>query len=69
MKGIQTRDTEDQNQSKVEQIAPEAGQNSPDTQQNGPEEQQPGPVAQPELEKTAASVVRLAGVTALTVVR
>ncbi|EMY5774953.1 exodeoxyribonuclease VIII [Escherichia coli] len=51
MKGIQTRDTEDQNQSKVEQIAPEAGQNSPDTQQNGSEEQQPGPVAQPELEK------------------
>lgn len=58
VKGIQTRDTEDQNQSKVEQIAPEAGQNSPDTQQNGPEEQQPGPeeqqpgpVAQPELEK------------------
>ena len=51
IKGIQTRDTEDQNQSKVEQIAPEAGQNSPDTQQNGPEEQQPAPVAQPELEK------------------
>ncbi|HFO7344049.1 TPA: RecE family exodeoxyribonuclease [Escherichia coli] len=51
VKGIQTRDTEDQNQSKVEQIAPEAGQNSPDTQQNGSEEQQPGPVAQPELEK------------------
>ncbi|HIB6835672.1 TPA: RecE family exodeoxyribonuclease [Escherichia coli] len=51
IKGIQARDTEDQNQSKVEQIAPEAGQNSPDTQQNGPEEQQPAPVAQPELEK------------------
>ncbi|HDK5210925.1 TPA: exodeoxyribonuclease VIII [Escherichia coli] len=51
VKGIQTRDTEDQNQSKVEQIAPEAGQNSLDTQQNGSEEQQPGPVAQPELEK------------------
>ncbi|HFS4145760.1 TPA: RecE family exodeoxyribonuclease [Escherichia coli] len=51
IKGIQARDTEDQNQSKVEQSAPEAGQNSPDTQQNGPEEQQPAPVAQPELEK------------------
>ncbi|EMQ9340431.1 RecE family exodeoxyribonuclease [Escherichia coli] len=44
VKGIQTRDTEDQNQSKVEQNEPEAEQNSPDTQQNGPEEQQPGPV-------------------------
>ncbi|MBC1011592.1 exodeoxyribonuclease VIII [Escherichia coli] len=55
VKGIQTRDTEDQNQSKVEQIAPEAGQNSPDTQQNGPEEQQPGPVMQQEVEKVCTT--------------
>ncbi|EFZ8623780.1 exodeoxyribonuclease VIII [Shigella dysenteriae] len=55
VKGIQTRDTEDQNQPKVEQIAPEAGQNSPDTQQNGPEEQQPGPVMQQEVEKVCTT--------------
>ena len=55
VKGIQTRDTEDQNQSKVEQIAPEAGQNSPDTQQNGPEEQQPGPVMQQEVVKVCTT--------------
>ncbi|EHX1969940.1 exodeoxyribonuclease VIII [Escherichia coli] len=55
VKGIQTRDTEDQNQPKVEQIAPEAGQNSPDTQQNGPEEQQPGPVMQLEVEKVCTT--------------
>nr|WP_249544180.1 RecE family exodeoxyribonuclease [Escherichia coli] len=48
VKGIQTRDTEDQNQSKVEQ-------NSPDTQQNGPEEQQPGPVMQQEVEKVCTA--------------
>ncbi len=69
IKGIQARDTEDQNQSKVEQIAPEAGQNSPDTQQNGPEEQQPAPVAQPELEKNCRVCGQTGGVTALTVVR
>nr|WP_252981331.1 RecE family exodeoxyribonuclease [Shigella dysenteriae] len=48
VKGIQTRDTEDQNQSKVEQ-------NSPDTQQNGPEEQQPGPVMQQGVEKVCTA--------------
>lgn len=51
VKGLQSRDTEDQNQPKVEQIEPELGQHSPNTQQNGPEEQQPEPVAQPDLEK------------------
>ncbi|WP_096841871.1 RecE family exodeoxyribonuclease [Escherichia coli] len=55
VKGIQTRDTEDQNQPKVEQIAPEAGQNSPDTQLNWPEEQQPGPVMQQEVEKVCTT--------------
>ncbi|EKJ4556282.1 exodeoxyribonuclease VIII [Escherichia coli] len=50
VKGIQTRDTEDQNQPKVEQI-----ENSPDTQQNGPEEQQPGPVMQQEVEKVCTT--------------
>ena len=61
VKGIQTRDTEDQNQPKVEQIAPEAGQNSPDTQQNGPEEQQPGPVMQQEVEKVCTTCSRNGG--------
>lgn len=61
VKGIQTRDTEDQNQSKVEQIAPEAGQNSPDTQQNGPEEQQPGSVMQQEVEKVCTTCSRNGG--------
>lgn len=55
VKGIQTRDAEDLNQSKVEQIEPEAEQNSPDTQQNGPEEQQPGPVMQQEVEKVCTA--------------
>ncbi|EIY1870232.1 exodeoxyribonuclease VIII [Escherichia coli] len=55
VKGIQTRDTEDQNQSKVEQNEPEAEQNSPDTQQNGPEEKQPGPVTQQEVEKVCTA--------------
>ncbi|MCM4446482.1 exodeoxyribonuclease VIII [Escherichia coli] len=55
VKGIQTRDTEDQNQSKVEQNEPEAEQNSPDTQQNGPEEPQPGPVMQQEVEKVCTA--------------
>ncbi|EMM4122687.1 exodeoxyribonuclease VIII, partial [Escherichia coli] len=55
VKGIQTRDTEDQNQSKVEQNGPEAVQNSPDTQQNGPEEKQPGPVTQQEVEKVCTA--------------
>lgn len=61
MKGIQTRDTEDQNQSKVEQNEPEAEQNSPDTQQNGPAEQQPEPVAQPELEKSCRVCAQTGG--------
>ncbi|EIX4510930.1 exodeoxyribonuclease VIII [Escherichia coli] len=55
VKGIQTRNTENLNQSKVEQIEPEAEQNSPDTQQNGPEEQQPGPVMQQEVEKVCTA--------------
>ncbi|ENB8120109.1 exodeoxyribonuclease VIII, partial [Escherichia coli] len=55
VKGSQTRDTEDQNQSKVEQNEPEAEQNSPDTQQNGPEEPQPGPVMQQEVEKVCTA--------------
>ncbi|CTU50854.1 RecE family exodeoxyribonuclease [Escherichia coli] len=61
VKGIQTRDTEDQNQSKVEQNEPEAEQNSPDTQQNGPAEQQPEPVAQPELEKSCRVCAQTGG--------
>ncbi|EEQ5227598.1 TPA: exodeoxyribonuclease VIII [Escherichia coli O146] len=61
VKGIQTRDTEDQNQSKVEQNEPEAEQNSSDTQQNGPAEQQPEPVAQPELEKSCRVCAQTGG--------
>ncbi|ELP8850895.1 exodeoxyribonuclease VIII [Escherichia coli] len=61
VKGIQTRDTEDQNQSKVEQIDPEAGQNNPNTQQNEPEEQLPEPVVQQEEEKVCTTCSQTGG--------
>ncbi|MCM5237006.1 exonuclease, partial [Escherichia coli] len=51
VKGIQSRDAEDQNQPNVKQNEPEAEQNSPDTQQNEPETKQPEPVVQQEPEK------------------
>ncbi|MCV3257617.1 exonuclease, partial [Escherichia albertii] len=51
IKGIQTRDSENQNQQETEQNAKSAEQNPPNTQQNAPEVQQPEPIAKQEVEK------------------
>ncbi|EEZ0240750.1 exonuclease [Escherichia coli] len=51
VKGIQTRDSVNQNQQETEQNAQKAEQNSPNTQQNEPETKQPEPVVQQEPEK------------------
>ncbi|ELE5776590.1 3'-5' exoribonuclease, partial [Escherichia coli] len=50
-KGIQTRDSVNQNQQETEQNDQKAEQNSPNTQQNEPETKQPEPVVQQEPEK------------------
>ncbi|ENH02456.1 putative exodeoxyribonuclease 8 domain protein, partial [Escherichia coli P0301867.7] len=51
VKGIQTRDSANQNQQETEQNDQKAEQNSPNTQQNEPETKQPEPVVQQEPEK------------------
>ncbi|EPW9226464.1 3'-5' exoribonuclease domain-containing protein [Escherichia coli] len=51
VKGIQTRDSVNQNQQETEQNDHKAEQNSPNTQQNEPETKQPEPVVQQEPEK------------------
>ncbi|MBN6450842.1 exodeoxyribonuclease VIII [Escherichia coli] len=51
VKGIQTRDSVNQNQHESERNDQKAEQNSPNTQQNEPETKQPEPVAQQEVEK------------------
>ncbi|EMX25701.1 exonuclease family protein [Escherichia coli MP021566.1] len=51
VKGIETRDTVNQNQQETEQNDQKAEQNSPNTQQNEPETKQPEPVVQQEPEK------------------
>ncbi|EGF7271585.1 exonuclease [Shigella flexneri] len=51
VKGIQTRDSVNQNQQETEQNDQKAEQNSPNTQQNEPETKQPEPVVQQEPEK------------------
>ncbi|HAV8880698.1 TPA: exonuclease [Escherichia coli] len=51
VKGIETRDSVNQNQQESEQNDQKAEQNSPNTQQNEPETKQPEPVAQQEPEK------------------
>ncbi|ELT3692767.1 3'-5' exoribonuclease [Escherichia coli] len=51
IKGIQTRDSVNQNQQEMEQNDQKAEQNSPNTQQNEPEMKQPEPVVQQEPEK------------------
>ncbi|EFC3610198.1 3'-5' exoribonuclease [Escherichia coli] len=61
VKGIQSRDAEDQNQPKVEQNGPEAGQNSPNALQNEPETKQPEPVAQQEPEKVCTACDQTGG--------
>ncbi|WP_332831766.1 exonuclease [Escherichia coli] len=51
VKGIETRDSVNQNQQETEQNDQKAGQNSPNTQQNEPETKQPEPVVPQEPEK------------------
>ncbi|EFH1579541.1 exonuclease [Escherichia coli] len=51
VKGIQTRDSVNQNQQETEQNDQKAEQNSPNTQQKEPETKQPEPVVQQEPEK------------------
>ncbi|GDO96353.1 exonuclease [Escherichia coli] len=51
VKGIETRDSVNQNQPESEQNDQKAEQNSPNAQQNEPETKQPGPVALLELKK------------------
>ncbi|EOP4131713.1 3'-5' exoribonuclease, partial [Escherichia coli] len=51
IKGIQTRDSVNQNQQETEQNDQKAEQNSPNTQQNEPETKQPEQVVQQEPEK------------------
>ncbi|EIP7100006.1 3'-5' exoribonuclease [Escherichia coli] len=55
VKGIQTRDSVNQNQQETEQNDQKAEQNSPNTQQNEPETKQPEPVAQQEPEKVCTA--------------
>ncbi|EOY1127909.1 3'-5' exoribonuclease [Escherichia coli] len=55
VKGIETRDSVNQNQQKTEQNDQKAEQNSPNTLQNEPETKQPEPVAQQEPEKVCTA--------------
>ncbi|EHO7076816.1 3'-5' exoribonuclease [Escherichia coli] len=61
VKGIQSRDAEDQNQPKVEQNGPETGQNSPNALQNEPETKQPEPAVQQEEEKVCTTCSQTGG--------
>lgn len=54
VKGIETRDSVNQNQQETEQNDQKAEQNSPNALQNEPETKQPEPVAQQEPEKVCA---------------
>ena len=55
VKGIETRDSVNQNRQKTEQNDQKAEQNSPNALQNEPETKQPEPVAQQELEKVCTA--------------
>ncbi|EFN0721016.1 exonuclease [Escherichia coli] len=55
VKGIETRDSVNQNQQETEQNDQKAEQNSPNALQNEPETKQPEPVAQQEPEKVCTS--------------
>ncbi|EHC4924444.1 exonuclease [Escherichia coli] len=55
VKGIETRDSVNQNQQKTEQNDQKAEQNSPNALQNEPETKQPEPVAQQEPEKVCTA--------------
>ena len=61
VKGIETRDSVNQNQQESEQNDQKAEQNSPNTQQNEPETKQPEPVVQQEPEKICTACGQTGG--------
>ncbi|HBE4454091.1 TPA: 3'-5' exoribonuclease [Escherichia coli] len=61
VKGIETRDSVNQNQQETEQNDQKAEQNSPNTQQNEPETKQSEPVAQQEPEKICTACGKSGG--------
>ncbi|EFA3721365.1 exonuclease [Escherichia coli] len=61
MKGIETRDSVNQNQQETEQNDQKAEQNSPNALQNEPETKQPEPVAQQEAEKVCTACGQTGG--------
>ncbi|HAW0922964.1 TPA: exonuclease [Escherichia coli] len=61
VKGIQTRDTVNQNQQETEQNGQKAEQNSPNALQNEPETKQPEPVVQQEPEKICTACGQTGG--------
>ncbi|HFL4380267.1 TPA: 3'-5' exoribonuclease, partial [Escherichia coli] len=61
VKGIQSRDAEDQNQQETEQNGQKAEQNSPNALQNEPETKQPEPVVQQEVEKVCTACGQTGG--------
>ncbi|MHO59182.1 exonuclease, partial [Escherichia coli] len=60
-KGIETRDSVNQNQQETEQNDQKAEQNSPNALQNEPETKQPEPVAQQEAEKVCTACGQTGG--------
>ncbi|HDJ8690747.1 TPA: 3'-5' exoribonuclease [Escherichia coli] len=61
VKGIETRDSVNQNQQETEQNDQKAEQNSPNALQNEPETKQPEPVAQQEAEKVCTACGQIGG--------
>ncbi|HCO2258676.1 3'-5' exoribonuclease domain-containing protein [Escherichia coli] len=61
VKGIETRDSVNQNQQETEQNDQKAEQNSPNALQNEPETKQPEPVAQQEPEKVCTACGQTSG--------
>lgn len=61
VKGIETRDSVNQNQQETEQNDQKAEQNSPNTQQNEPETKLPEPVVQQEVEKVCTACGQTGG--------
>ena len=61
VKGIETRDSVNQNQQETEQSGQKAEQNSPNALQNEPETKQPEPVAQQEVEKVCTACGQTGG--------
>ncbi|WP_405000414.1 3'-5' exoribonuclease domain-containing protein [Escherichia coli] len=61
VKGIETRDSVNQNQQETEQNDQKAEQNSPNALQNEPETKQPEPVAQQEAEKICTACGQTGG--------